>query len=234
MDDPIKIIHKYKNNNGRIQYHIHIFVGDIMDDSCMRILKKIKDVDMYSSLTILEQKEYDILVKNYGEYWYEKFFNGYHINFTRKYIIGNPSRIKELRNIHGIEWVNDHIINYRKKLRINNYSYEAFIKEERERKAIKKGSQKQAEPEELIDYTTFNKSSSIDVSRISNSKFSIIGNQNKPFKIIENVFESKCDEESSLEDADEESDEKLFSDILSDSPDDVSRIDNTTEQIGGD
>src|ERR1700733_5377236 len=234
MDDPIKIIHKYKNNNGRIQYHIHIFVGDIMDDSCMRILKKIKDVDMYSSLTILEQKEYDILVKNYGEYWYEKFFNGYHINFTRKYIIGNPSRIKELRNIHGIEWVNDHIINYRKKLRINNYSYEAFIKEERERKAIKKGSQKQAEPEELIDYTTFNKSSSIDVSRISNSKFSIIGNQNKPFKIIENVFESKCDEESSLEDADEESDEKLFSDILSDSSDDVSRIDNTTEQIGGD
>ena len=28
MDDPIKIIFKYKNNNRRTQYHTYIFIGD--------------------------------------------------------------------------------------------------------------------------------------------------------------------------------------------------------------
>lgn len=73
MDDPIKIIHKYKNNNGRVQYHINIFIGDIVDENCMRILRKIKDMDLYTSLTSLDSREIEILEKNYGEYWYEKF-----------------------------------------------------------------------------------------------------------------------------------------------------------------
>lgn len=63
MEDPIKIIHKYKNNNGRIQYHINIFIGDIVDENCMRILRKIKNLDLYTSLTSLETREIDILEK---------------------------------------------------------------------------------------------------------------------------------------------------------------------------
>ncbi len=29
MNDPIKVIFKYKNNNRRVQYHMYIFVGNI-------------------------------------------------------------------------------------------------------------------------------------------------------------------------------------------------------------
>ena len=44
MNDPIKVIHKYKNNNGRIQYHINIFLGDICNKKCMAVLDKIKNM----------------------------------------------------------------------------------------------------------------------------------------------------------------------------------------------
>ena len=39
MKNPIKIIHKFKNNNLRIQYKIFIFVGSLLDESIMKILK---------------------------------------------------------------------------------------------------------------------------------------------------------------------------------------------------
>ena len=31
MDDPIKIIFKYKNNNKQYQYNINIFIGKVSD-----------------------------------------------------------------------------------------------------------------------------------------------------------------------------------------------------------
>ena len=46
---PIKIIHKFKNNNRRIQYIQYIFIGSI-DDEIMNMLKLIKaKVDLNSS-----------------------------------------------------------------------------------------------------------------------------------------------------------------------------------------
>lgn len=166
MDDPMKIIHKYKNNNGRIQYHIHIFIGDIIDDNCLRVLKKIKDLDLYNTLTTLDEKEREILKKNYGDYWYEKFFNSYHITSIKESVIHNPSKLRELKNLLGSEWVNDHFINYRRRLQVVTYSYEAMVKEERERKMIKKIIQRQQnEAEELMDYTTLGKVS-LDLARI--------------------------------------------------------------------
>ena len=39
---PIKIIHKYKNNNRRIQYIIYIFLGFIIDEELINILESIK------------------------------------------------------------------------------------------------------------------------------------------------------------------------------------------------
>ena len=78
MEDPIKIIHKYKNNNNHIQYHINIYIGDILDESCMRVLKKIKNLNLYDTLSSLDDRETKILIKHYGDFWYEKFFNKYH------------------------------------------------------------------------------------------------------------------------------------------------------------
>ena len=41
MNDPIKIIFKFKNNNRRTQYHMHIFVGDV-PKNILKIIKKLK------------------------------------------------------------------------------------------------------------------------------------------------------------------------------------------------
>ena len=40
MNDPLKIIHKYKNNNRRTQYNVNIFIG-LIDNVTMKILNKL-------------------------------------------------------------------------------------------------------------------------------------------------------------------------------------------------
>ena len=178
MDDPIKIIHKYKNNNGRIQYHIHIFLGDIVDDTCMRVLKKISDMDMYTALTSLEERDRNIITKNYGEYWYEKFYNSYHINNTKDLTAKNQPRAKELRSIYGTKWFNTHFINYQKRIETITYNYESVIREERERKNIKRMMQRQQyEAEDIVDYTTLGKSKNSTLST-SNSGLELNNNEN--------------------------------------------------------
>ena len=47
---PIKIIHKFKNNNGRIQYKIYIFIGMLLNNNIYDILESIQNKDLYSSL----------------------------------------------------------------------------------------------------------------------------------------------------------------------------------------
>ena len=41
MKDPIKIIHKFKNNNRRIQYKVFIFIGSLVPDEIIKILTNI-------------------------------------------------------------------------------------------------------------------------------------------------------------------------------------------------
>ena len=41
MKDPIKIIHKFKNNNRRIQYKVYIYVGYLVPKEIMTILNFI-------------------------------------------------------------------------------------------------------------------------------------------------------------------------------------------------
>ena len=42
MNNPIKVIHKFKNNNRRIQYIVYIFVGSLISDDIKNILNDIK------------------------------------------------------------------------------------------------------------------------------------------------------------------------------------------------
>ena len=37
MDKPIKIIHKYKNRNRKIQYNVLIFVGNLLSESTNKV-----------------------------------------------------------------------------------------------------------------------------------------------------------------------------------------------------
>jgi hypothetical protein len=244
MNDPIKIIHKYKNNNERIQYHIYIFLGDIIDDNCMRILKKIKDMDLFTALTSLEIRDREIIEKNYGEFWYEKFFNSYHISNTRENIIKNPPKMKELKTFYDNKWIKEHLIDYKKRIETISYNYEYVIKEERERKMIKKIIQKQQhEAEDIVDYTTLGKKAvidnaefDVDTSRVQ-APYNIRGSQDKPFHIVEVDNTNWCADEESPENSDDEvyennTDTEFDSDTDSDEVEEIEEY-MESDQSGG-
>jgi len=109
MKDPIKIIHKFKNNNKRIQYKVYIFVGNIISEEIISCIELIKNKDFYDSLILLSNKQYNLLKEYYGERWYEKFFISYHIKSQRKIIENTPIKKKKLEQKYGKEWINSHI-----------------------------------------------------------------------------------------------------------------------------
>lgn len=212
MEDPMKIIHKYKNNNGRIQYHIHIFIGDIVDNKCMKVLQKIKDLDLYEALVSLTVQEREIITENYGEFWYEKFFNSYHINNIKETTKNNRTKVAELESIYSRDWFVTHFIDYVKRLEVVTYSYEYSIREERGRKMARKSIlHQQQEVEDLVYYSTMDPGRSISDTnnRINTRSLNIRGSQDKPFKIVDDVSQQddwcEFDSESSDSDAFENS-----------------------------
>ena len=109
MKDPIKIIHKFKNNNKRIQYKIFIFIGSFIPSNIKKILNDIKDKDFTTMLTTILIGDYSHMEKYYGKQWYEFFFISYHINASRKMINNNSTKKKQLETKFGKEWFNEHI-----------------------------------------------------------------------------------------------------------------------------
>lgn len=172
MDDPIKIIHRFKNNNKRIQYHVYIFVGDTMSNACAHVLEKIKKMDLYTTFVSLEEKENNILIKNYGEYWYQKFFISHHINSTIKTIIKNNQKMSEIKKIYGNEWVESHILNYRKRSKSPLHDYEAHIKDQRQRKTLKRKLIDHRTDEDVLDYRSTKKTLSVTNSGDEESNMS--------------------------------------------------------------
>ena len=109
MEDPIKIIHKYKNNNGYIQYLVYIYVGSLVSKDIMTILKSFIDKDFYTTLNTLDKSDYKKIEMKYGEYWYEYFFISHHINNMKKIIDKDSKKKKSLEHKYGGEWYNKHI-----------------------------------------------------------------------------------------------------------------------------
>ena len=68
MDNPVKLIYKYKNLNKRVNYEIFIFLGTFLDDNVKKILRKIENLSFYDSLIELSIKEVDILINAAGPY----------------------------------------------------------------------------------------------------------------------------------------------------------------------
>lgn len=156
MDDPIKIIFKYKNNNRRTQHHLYIFVGNVAP-KIMSILNSIKDKSLYDSLISLDKSDYTKLEKQYGTFWYKKFFNTYHILHTINNIRNNKSQQKELTDKYGKDWFKNHIEEHKLIDEKVYYNYASVVKDEMVRKEIRKRKIKIKEEDHEIDYTTIGK-----------------------------------------------------------------------------
>jgi hypothetical protein len=111
MKDPIKIIHKFKNNNRRIQYKVYIFVGTLVPKNIMKILEIIENKDFYTTLDSISKNDYNEMETYYGPLWYEKFFISYHINSMRHLINNTSTKKKSLETKYGKEWYEKNIIN---------------------------------------------------------------------------------------------------------------------------
>ena len=122
MNDPIKIIHKYKNNNRKVQYHCYIYVGAYLPNNIKKILIKIQDLNLFDTLNTITKNDYQAVEDYYGNYWYEKIFLSYHVIRQKDQINNNASRKKLLEKKFGKEWLNTHMNNYqinRKKILYN-------------------------------------------------------------------------------------------------------------------
>ena len=82
MDDPIKIVWKYKNLKNRVQYNTYIFIGNKVPAEIMKILESITSLNFYDTIVQINKSDYNKMESFYGEKWYEKFFNVYHIDYT--------------------------------------------------------------------------------------------------------------------------------------------------------
>ena len=122
MNDPIKIIHKFKNINKRNQYLVYIFVGDLLPLSIKKILEKIKDLNFYDSLIKLNKREYQEMQDYYGRQWYNFFFLKNHIDKSKKIIKSSSSKRKKLISQYGKDWFNSNIEKITTDKKILSYS----------------------------------------------------------------------------------------------------------------
>jgi hypothetical protein len=134
MDRPVKIIHKYKNKNRKIQYNVLIFIGNLISEPLNKVLKKIKDKNLYDTLTEINDRDISLLTKDYGSKWYRHFFIDKHIKHTfDKIIKSNEQKKNEIIKKYGQDWYNDNINQY---INISKtiYSYQTVFKYDKEQK----------------------------------------------------------------------------------------------------
>lgn len=161
MDDPLKIVFKYKNNNHRAQYQVYIFVGSLVSH-LTPIFTKMQNLSLYDTWVKLESSEINKLKKQYGDYWYEHFFNNYHIAHTKNNVNRSNSKKTELINKFGKEWFTEHVTKHELTDRRIYYSYASVIKRKLEQ--AKKKLKNNIEEDELIDFNTDSRSKNILVT----------------------------------------------------------------------
>ena len=201
MQDPIKIIHKFKNNNRRIQYKVYIFIGSLIPKEIDDILELIINKDFYITLTMLNTQQYNSLVNYYGEFWYDKFFISYHINSQKQIINSNITKKNALITKYNDTWYNKHIVN--SSIVKLSYSFASMyynyfiIKKKIKLQTVKTG----------VDYRTYN----IDNTKITQQKQSG-GNlfiKNKTLiknKLNKQKFHGDADTDSMVEHTDDTND----------------------------
>ena len=121
MRNPFKIIHKFKNDNNRIQFLVYIFVGSLIDDEVVKILESIKDKDFYDTLIYINPKKRKIIETTYGEKWYTYFFINEHLTYSIKKINDDKKLQKKVIESQGKEW-------YQKNIELKNASVKNLFK----------------------------------------------------------------------------------------------------------
>ncbi|AYV79127.1 MAG: early transcription factor VETF large subunit [Faunusvirus sp.] len=200
MDDPIKMIFKYKNSNKRIQYNLYIFVGNLMSQEITNILKKIEDLNLFDTLMKTDIADIKQLEKTYGVNWYTKFFISYHIESTFNNII-KTTRKNDVITKFGDEWYNTHVdIN---KIRQRSlYSFNYNFKKEREDKDKRLKREKQAvEVTELDVYNDFTTAKATVESKTKHvDTASKMGGVGPPPEVDEYVSDEKFPDEPEIND----------------------------------
>jgi hypothetical protein len=172
MEDPIKIIYKVKNNNRKNQYHIYIFLGNLVDSTIQKILKKFKDLNLFETLTNLNEKERDELEKKYGIKWYTYFFVHHHIDFTFDTIRKSKQKAEEIIDKISREWYDFHIKDYKISGK-TSFNYSSIVSRDRMNKFTKT-----IVDDDKFDYrTNLNKQLGGDINDIDNISNSISDNQ---------------------------------------------------------
>lgn len=148
MEDPIKIIYKVKNNNRKNQYHIYIFLGNLVDSTIQKILKKFKDLNLFDTLISLNEKEIKELETKYGQKWYNFFFVHHHVDFTFDTIRKSKQKAEELIDKVGKEWYDLHIKDYKISGK-TSFNYASLVRRDRMNKFVKS-----IKDDEKLDYRT--------------------------------------------------------------------------------
>jgi len=151
MNDPIKIIYKYKNDNNKVQYQYYIFLGSLVPQNIRKILSKIEKLNFFTTLTTLVDKEIYALTKFYGEYWYTYFFLSDHLTFSIDSIIKSSQKRSDLIRKFSKEWYDIHIASTTQKfIKRSEYSYASIF----ERNMYVKFKNLSEENDDANDYKT--------------------------------------------------------------------------------
>ena len=92
MNEPVKVVFKYKNNHQKMQYLVYIFIGYMVEKNIMGILDKIKTTNFYDTLMSVSKKEIKSLEKYYSDNWYNYFFLTEHIEYSKGQIAKNKTK----------------------------------------------------------------------------------------------------------------------------------------------
>lgn len=109
MRPPIKIIHKYKNNQNYVGYKIYIFLGPSVDEKVKSVLGKIKNLSFEESLIALSKADFEVLNETYGDKWYYFFFNKHHLLRSKNLVKKNASTMAAIKRKLGEKWINTHL-----------------------------------------------------------------------------------------------------------------------------
>merc|ERR1711871_1671407 len=132
MNDPIKIIHKYKNNNIK------------------KMLLKIEKLQFNESLDLLTNSEIKEFENFYGDYWYEKLFVSYHILRQKEILSNNSTKKKSLEKKFGKEWIDKHLNDYKINRTKVLYNYSTNV----ERYKLIRKRKKPTKKTDTMDFTT--------------------------------------------------------------------------------
>lgn len=123
MNEPIKIIFKAKNTNGKYQYHTYIFLGEIKKN-IKDVLDRIKNMSLYNALLNMTKNDIAELNNFYGNLWYKYFFNKHHIAVFKNTLTTNVQMFDDLARKVGKEWLDEHITDAAP---IQNFTYGMMV-----------------------------------------------------------------------------------------------------------